>query len=225
MNGQALPAQILVLAKAPVSGRAKTRLCPPYDPEQAASLARAALDDTVAVVTATPVQRRVLVVDEPALDVTPAGFQLLVQRGDGLDERIANALDDAWAGATLPMLLVGMDTPQLRSRLLLAALRRLIDGCDAVLGPAWDGGFWALGLRRPSATLVRGVPMSLPCTGDLVRDRLRGASLRLSLLPILRDVDTAADADAVAHACPDSRFARALRSLRATARNSAGSVA
>lgn len=74
--------------------------------------------------------------------------------------------------------------------------------CDAYFGPAEDGGFWALGLATPDPELLRGVPMSTPDTGAVQRDRLTAAGLRVRDLPALRDVDTAADAEAVAAAAP-----------------------
>jgi glycosyltransferase A (GT-A) superfamily protein (DUF2064 family) len=200
-------------------------LCPPYEPDQAAILADAALRDTIDTVRATPVRRRVLALDRPADRWTCAGFHVLTQRGDGLDERIAHAFTDAWAGATSPMLLVGMDTPQLTPEQLLGALARLLGGWDAVLGPASDGGFWALGLRRPNPGLVPGVFMSSPQTGEQMLGRLRAAGLRTSLLPMMRDVDTAADAVAVAQIAPGTRFAGELDAIERTAGDVAGTVA
>jgi hypothetical protein len=81
---------------------------------------------------------------------------------------------------------------------------------DAVFGPARDGGFWLLGLRRPDPSLILGVPMSQTHTGRGQLSRLLRASLRVRLAPELIDVDTAADAHEVAQAAPDSRFAATL---------------
>ena len=82
--------------------------------------------------------------------------------------------------------------------------------CDAYFGPAEDGGFWALGLARPEPALLRGVPMSTPVTGAVQRERLVAAGLRVRDLPGLRDVDTAADARAVAALAPHGAFAARL---------------
>ncbi|GGV38816.1 glycosyl transferase [Actinomadura cremea] len=190
---------LLVIAKEPVPGRVKTRLTPAYTPAEAAELAAAALADTLAAVTAAPARRRTLVLDGAPGPWLPAGIAVLPQRGDGLDERLAHAFADADAGR--PLVLIGMDTPQVTPGLLAEAARAL-EGRDAVFGPAADGGFWLLGLRRPDASLLRGVPMSRPGTGAAQLSRLRGAGLRVALLPELTDVDTPPDALAVAAAAP-----------------------
>ena len=196
---------LIVLAKAPVAGRAKTRLCPPCTPQRAADLARAALADTLDAVLVTPVARRVIALDGEPGDWLPAGFDVVAQRGGGLDERLAAAFDDVGG----PALLIGMDTPQVSPALLTRALDAL-RGADAVLGLAPDGGYWAIGLRRPAGAVFKGVPMSREDTGARQLARLREHGLRVAALPALRDVDVIADAHAVAALVPEGRFARVL---------------
>jgi uncharacterized protein len=196
---------LLVIAKQPVPGRVKTRLVPPCTFEQAAALAEAALADTLQTVLTVPARRRVLVLDGKPGPWLPPGFDIVPQCGGPLDERLAAA----FAAVRGPALLIGMDTPQVTRALLtvdwLAA--------DAVFGPADDGGFWALGLRVPDPALLRGVPMSTPGTGAIQRGRLLAAGLRVTDLPRLRDVDTAADAAVVARQAPRSHFAARAREL------------
>ncbi|MFI6873512.1 DUF2064 domain-containing protein [Streptomyces sp. NPDC050400] len=201
---------LLVIAKEPRPGRVKTRLTPPFTPEQAAALATAALTDTLRAVAATPARRRVLVLDGRAGPWLPPGFDVVPQCAGGLDERLAAA----FAGCAGPALLIGMDTPQVTPELLTVDFA----GYDACFGPADDGGFWALGLADPDPALLRGVPMSTPATGAVQRARLMAAGLRVRDLPGLRDVDTAADAEAVAAAAPGSRFAAELARCRAVGR-------
>ncbi|MCC5477716.1 TIGR04282 family arsenosugar biosynthesis glycosyltransferase [Streptomyces barringtoniae] len=193
---------LLVVAKEPLPGRVKTRLTPPFTPQQAARLAEAALVDTLQAVAAAPATRRVLVLDGVPGDWLPAGFEVLPQCAGGLDDRLA----DAFAHCSGPALLIGMDTPQVTPELLAVDFA----GCDACLGPAEDGGFWALGLAEPDPALLRGVPMSTPVTGAVQRERLLAAGLRVRELPRLRDVDTVADAHAVAALAPHGRFAAQL---------------
>jgi rSAM/selenodomain-associated transferase 1 len=200
--------RILVMAKAPVPGRVKTRLCPPCTPGQAARIAAAALADTIDTVTTAGAGARVLVVDGD--HPVPPGWTAVPQRGGPLGDRLADAFADTRAAATATVL-IGMDTPQLAAAHLDEALRWLTD-VDAVLGPADDGGWWALGLHDPGhAEVLRDIPTSTPTTGWQTLTALRRLGLRVHLLPHLRDVDTAADALAVAAMCPaDSRFARTV---------------
>jgi rSAM/selenodomain-associated transferase 1 len=205
--------RILVLAKAPHPGRSKTRLCPPCTPEQAATVAEAALRDTLDAVARASVSRRILVLDGAPGPWVPGGFELIGQRGKGLDERIAAAFEDGGA----PALLIGMDTPQVTAFLLEEALAELHrPGVDAVLGPAMDGGWWAIGLRRPAPAAFLGLPMSTGYTGAAQTRRLERLGLRWSALPALRDVDVFEDALAVAEVAPRSGFARAVRLIGAS---------
>ncbi|MFI0998571.1 DUF2064 domain-containing protein [Streptomyces galbus] len=197
-------ATLLVIAKEPRPGRVKTRLTPPYSPQEAAALAEAALADTLHSVAATPAAHRVLVLDGSPGVWLPPGIDVVPQCGGGLDARLAAA----FAHRPGPALLIGMDTPQVTPELLGVDFT----DCDAWFGPAADGGFWALGLADPgrAEALLRGVPMSTPVTGAVQRERLRAAGLRVRELPCLRDVDTAADAAEVAALAPTGRFARRL---------------
>jgi uncharacterized protein len=202
-------ADIIVMAKEPVPGRVKTRLCPPCSPTQAAALAGAALADTLNAALATGARRVVLALDGRPGPWCPPGVEVVGQ-GDGpLDRRLTTA----WAAATSgPAVLIGMDTPQVTSADLDAAIGALADH-DAVLGPATDGGWWALGLRRPHPRAFAGVPMSRPDTGARQRERLTALGLRTGRLPSHTDVDTWDDAVAVARSMPGGRFAAAVEDV------------
>jgi hypothetical protein len=205
------PVAIAVLAKAPVPGRVKTRLSPPCSPVQAAAVARAALEDTLETARRVRVARHVLVLDGDPAGWDYRGFEVLPQRGDGLDERLTSAFADIGGRA----LLVGMDTPQLRTGDLAHAAGRLAGEADAVLGLAGDGGFWAVGLPAPDDRAFRGVPMSEPTTGAAQLQRLESLGYSVQQLPRKRDVDEWCDALAVADAlAPSSRFARAVAAVR-----------
>jgi uncharacterized protein len=199
---------LVVIAKAPRPGRSKTRLCPPCTAEQAAALAEAALCDTLAAVAATPARRRLLALEGEPGPWLPPGFEVVAQRGKGLGSRLGHALEEAGG----PALVVGMDTPQLTPALLARAGASLSrPAVDAVLGPALDGGYWTIGLKRPDRAVFEGVPMSSARTCRAQQGRLARLGLSTAELPWLRDVDTIADARAVARVWPDTSFARALR--------------
>jgi glycosyltransferase A (GT-A) superfamily protein (DUF2064 family) len=153
----------------------------------------------------------VLVLDGEPGDWLPDGFEVIPQRDGGLEARLAGAFADSGAA---PALLVGMDTPQIVASLLDAAVEELCeDGVDAVLGPASDGGYWAIGLRAGDGAVFDEVPMSADDTGDRQRERMRELGLRWSELEQLRDIDTIDDARSVAAIAPWTRCAAALRKL------------
>jgi glycosyltransferase A (GT-A) superfamily protein (DUF2064 family) len=208
---------IVVLAKEPRPGRVKTRLSPTFSPDEAAELAAGALRDTLSAVRAADVPRRVLAWagDPTGWD---AGFTVAPQPGGDLNVRLAAAFTASLAGnatrsqAAGRVLLIGMDTPQVRP----GDLTPDWGDADAVLGLSEDGGFWAIGLRagHPAGVFDR-VPMSTDRTGAAQLARLYALRLKVRLLDPLRDVDTPDDAEAVATAYPDLTFARTWRRLMA----------
>jgi len=203
---------LIVIAKEPVAGRAKTRLIPDLGAEGAAAVAEACLADTLHAVAEAPAARRVLVLDgSPGEWLPDAGFEVLPQAEGGLDARLAGAFGTSGAA---PAVLVGMDTPQLTAGLLAEAAESLCaEGTDAVLGPASDGGYWAIGLRTADPRVFEGVPMSADDTGDRQRERLAELGLAWAELEQLRDIDTIDDARAVAAVTPWTRCAAALRRI------------
>ena len=130
-----LPCSILVVAKAPIPGEAKTRLCPRFTPVEAADLAAASLLDTLAAVRSAGVDTRIIALSG---DLTRAqrgaeigsmlaDFTVIPQKGDGLAERLIGAHSDAAAIAAVPVLQIGMDTPQVSAGLLNRAAARLTE--------------------------------------------------------------------------------------------------
>lgn len=201
---------VALLAKQPLPGLSKTRLTPPFTPDQAAELAAAMLQDVAEAVTATPGIRPVLVLaGEPGAWV-PADFEVILQRGESHAERIANAFADLEG----PALLIGMDTPQVTPELLADSVAALVrPGVDAVLGPATDGGWWAAGFRDPLPEAFEGVPMSRPDTIDHQRRRFRQLGLDWTELAVLTDVDDASTLQQVAASIPASHLARGLERM------------
>lgn len=213
-----LPVTLLVVAKAPEPGRAKTRLAATVGELVAAEIAAAALLDTLDAVAAAPLAARVVALAGD-LDVAVGGaeirrrlesFRVIEQRGDGFADRLANAHADSADG--FPVLQIGMDTPQVTADLLTGCARRLL-AAPAVLGLACDGGWWVLGVQLPAmAECLRGVPMSAPETGKLTLKALRDNGIAVASVEELADFDVVDDVAAVRDACaPDSRFARVTR--------------
>ncbi|MGG5258154.1 TIGR04282 family arsenosugar biosynthesis glycosyltransferase [Phycicoccus avicenniae] len=214
---------VLVTAKAPVAGRAKTRLAGVAGPDGAAGLAAAALLDTLeAAGTAFPEGRRVLALDgdlgeacrSEEIVAAIRGWAVVPQAGGSFGERLAQAHRAAHRLVGGPVVQVGMDTPQVRG----AELRLLVDVAvrhgGPVLGPALDGGWWVLVTTDPrQAAVLTGVPMSRPDTGRLTAAALAAAGHPAVTAATVRDVDLPEDAEAVAALAPGSRFAAAWRAV------------
>lgn len=212
--------RVLVVAKAPVPGVAKTRLAATVGDLAAADLAAACLLDTLEAARSFGGGDGVVVALTGDLDRAARsedlrgaldGTTVVEQRGDDFGSRLANAHADAGDG---PVLQVGMDTPQLTAG-LLAATAETLARHDAVLGPAEDGGWWVLGRHvadhaRPLAT----VPMSSETTFVDTLSALCATGLRVAEGGRLRDLDDVGDVPDVVGAAPGSRFADAWHDLR-----------
>jgi len=207
---------IAVIAKECIPGRVKTRLHPPFSLAEAAEIAAASLGDTLDVVRSVPADRRILFFDGSNPPAEAEGFEILQQNEGTLDERLGYLFDSVDG----PLLMIGMDTPQVSRTLLEPAVERRHDDIDAWFGFASDGGFWALGMREPNGDLIRGVAMSEAETGRDQLERLLEADLRVKLLAEINDVDSIDDAREVAAIAPDGRFAQVFDrvSLRAGVR-------
>jgi glycosyltransferase A (GT-A) superfamily protein (DUF2064 family) len=214
-----LATQVVVITKAPVPGRSKTRLTPPCTPDQAAGIAAAAVADTLDAVRATPVAGRVVALDGEPGGLDLAGFTVVAQVEGDLGTRLVAAFSAAMTGTAAPTLLIGMDTPQVTPALLRRCAERLEAGGPgtAVLGTAPDGGWWALGLHRADgAAVLPTVPMSRDDTAVRTRDALEAIGLLVLDLPELTDIDHFPDALAVATQClPESRTARMVAAVAA----------
>lgn len=199
---------VLVMAKSPVPGRVKTRLCPPCTPREAAALAEAALADTLGAVAACGADRRIVALDGAPGPWLPPGFEVVPQVAGSFDRRLAAA----WAAAGGPGVQIGMDTPQLTPALLDEGLGAL-ELADAALGPAVDGGWWAIALRRPDPRVFLDIPMSTAATAGAQLARLHDLGLAVATLPTLVDLDTIDDLPAVTESGSAIRTAALARTL------------
>jgi uncharacterized protein len=231
---------LIVLAKAPVAGRVKTRLCPPLTSQQAADIALAALNDTLAAVGAVEVDHRVLVLDGEPGDWVPEGFSVLPQKTGLLDQRLIDAFADVFnhlahvaqgthiaqgnlldpaspqvATKREACVLIAMDTPQVHPRQLSDALAYLADA-DSVIGMAEDGGFWLIGLNTPDPEVFRDIPMSVDSTGAAQLERLQSLGHRVVSVDTLRDIDTFADIHEVTEAFPHLSVSQAWTKMQST---------
>lgn len=190
---------VVIMAKEPVPGRTKTRLCPPLDPRDSAALYEAMLRDRCQQVAALAgvvpgIAFANLGERPPPEQLVPSGFRVVPQPpgdlGAGLEAAAAHFLD-----AGMPVVLVDSDSPTLPQVFLQEAVARLArgDGSDLVLGPAEDGGYHFIGLGRLEPALFRGMPWS---TSEVVPETLRraeAAGLVVHCLPAWWDVDLPED--------------------------------
>lgn len=188
---------VVVMVKAPTPGTVKTRLSPPLSPADAASLAAAFAQDTVAGLRQNaPVLAAYAPVDKRAVleSLLPPGLLWTAQRGQNLGARLDAALADAHAHGFGPLLVVGTDSPTLPPAFALDAFSVLHTGqADVVLGPTDDGGYYLVGLRQPAPGLFDAVAWSTPrAYADTAANAAR-LGLRLHALPPWYDIDTADD--------------------------------
>ena len=210
---------IVVMAKRPAPGQVKTRLSPPFSPEQAAAFYREMLTD---VLVATDRMAAHLSL-EPVLAVSPSGacaelagmappgYQIVAQRGADLAARMAWAVAEQAAAGRDRILLRGSDSPTLDVATLGEALSALEDH-DLVLCPDRDGGYNLIGLREPAPGLFDH-PMS---TARVLDDTLAGAralGLRTHLQAPRFDVDRVEDLRLLAAARAEGRGALCPRTL------------
>jgi rSAM/selenodomain-associated transferase 1 len=215
--GRATKEAVVLMAKAPVPGRVKTRLCPPLTPEAAAELSARMLGDAAEEISSMPRIARYLFLDPPAADALRedpySSFERFPQRGKDLGERMWDAAATAFRRGATRVVIVGGDCPALGAERLRRAFRELREGAEAVFGPSADGGYHLAGLALPERRLIRKFSWSTPMVLRETAARCRALSIPFSLLPPERDVDTAEDLHALVAwagtharpACPRTR--------------------
>jgi glycosyltransferase A (GT-A) superfamily protein (DUF2064 family) len=216
---------VLVMAKAPVPGEAKTRLAGVAGVDGAADLAAASLLDTLeAAAAAFPTGHRVLALTgdleracrQEALREAAAEWLVVRQGGLTFGERLVDGHRQAHRLAGGPVVQIGMDTPQVGPALLSGLAVQAHRSGRPVLGPAVDGGWWVLVTTHAAqAAVLAGVPMSRPDTGRLTAAALAADGNPATATVVLRDVDLPDDAEAVAGLAPHTRFAAAWHGLTA----------
>lgn len=216
---------LAILAKAPVPGAVKTRLCPPLRPEEAADLCRAFLQDCLDRARAVPAVAAYLAytpAEAEAFFTATAGAGIgLLPQGDGdLGQRMASVAGRLLAAGHPAVLLTGTDSPTLPAELLAEAADRLLRRpADLLLGPTADGGYYLLGLRRPLPGLFGELAWGTDAVLAQTLERAAAAGLAVELLPGWYDVDTGADLRRLAVALeagegwPARRTRAALRAL------------
>ncbi|MCU0955762.1 MAG: TIGR04282 family arsenosugar biosynthesis glycosyltransferase [Hydrogenophaga sp.] len=190
---------IIVFAKAPVEGFAKTRLIPALGASGAARLAASMLRHAVEQALASGIGTvEVCVTPAPQdpiwsglLPHHPSALSVSDQGQGDLGERMARAARRT-LGAGQPVLLMGTDCPDLTAERIRAAANGLCT-CDAALVPAFDGGYVLLAMNRFDASLFQDIAWSTPSVAEVTQSRIERLGWRLATLPALHDIDEPED--------------------------------
>ena len=190
-----------VMVKAPRRGEVKTRLVPPLRPEEAARLSVCFIRDVVANLLAasaglgTDCFAAYSPPGSEALfqDVLPQHVRLLRPRSVGLAQSLPDAIEDLLAAGYQGACLINADSPTLPTPLLVEAMTRLsAPGDRVILGPATDGGYYLIGLKRPHRHLFHDIDWSTERVYRQTAERAASIGLELVTLPLWYDIDDAA---------------------------------
>ena len=192
---------VLIVAKAPMAGRTKTRLVPPLSHDEAAALQTAMLLDTIDACRHECDRVALLhpAGDDDALRaLVPGGIECVAQGGYGLAGALSTAIETHTESG--PVLIVSSDIPGIPEGAIREVFEALADGCDVVFGPAADGGYWLIGMRHPHPEVFSRIPWSTPACLAVTLERCAEAGLRVHQVAEWRDVDTLLDLSLLAFA-------------------------
>ena len=164
------------------------RLSPPWTLAQAAAVREAALADTLEAVAATASSRRVPALDGAPGPWLPPGFDVVAPRRGTLGNLLFGTFEDCFHVSDEPVVLIGMDTPQVTPDHLLTAQILLDTSADAVVGATPGGGTWMIGLSHLHPGAFAGVPASQDDTAEDQIERLRASDYRVAVTEVLRDL-------------------------------------
>ena len=201
---------LVIMAKIPLEGLAKTRLIPALGAQGAAKLAHQLLEHAM-------LQAHESAVSHVTLCLTPSwddarcpdslrqsceryGFEPKTQIEGDLGERMLHAMQEAFTGANnrdktaalQGVMVMGTDAPALDATLIRQAAQALLR-TDVVMVPAWDGGYTLLGMRTPAPQLFLNMTWSTDQVLQETLERARHAQLSVTLMPAISDIDTAED--------------------------------
>jgi rSAM/selenodomain-associated transferase 1 len=191
---------LVVVAKAPVPGRVKTRLIPHFTPEEAVDLYRCFLQDRIMTMnTLKGVDLAVAYTPADARDMfapfSRNGISLFSQKGKDLGERLNNIFLEKLAGGYDAVSIIDSDTPDLPKRTIQESFKRLLSNqTDVVFGPCYDGGYYLVGMRKPHPELFYDdIPWSTETVLSYTLEKAEKHGIKTDLLPRWRDLDTFED--------------------------------
>lgn len=186
---------IAIMAKEPVPGRVKTRLCPPLSHQEAADLYGAFLADTLSLVTEIDA-KGFIAYDPGGAEVfftdLAAGMGCIPQGDGDLGARLARVSERLFSIGFTKVLIIASDAPEIPQENLSLAFA-LLDDADLVLGPCDDGGYYLIGIRRHVSALFSGIPWSTSHVLSRTLEQAGGEGMTCTLLPSCPDIDTMQD--------------------------------
>ena len=185
---------LILFVRDPVLGKVKTRLAVSIGDEQALRVYKLLLNHTRTITVGLNCTKYVYYADSViSVDLWDKGnFIKAVQSGNDLGERMLHAFQSAFDDGYKKVVIIGSDCFQLSTELIISAFDAL-NQYDAVIGPAEDGGYYLLGLTKLVPAIFKDKTWS---TNSVCRDTIKdieSMNLSYKLLPILNDVDEAAD--------------------------------
>ncbi|MFQ5850948.1 MAG: TIGR04282 family arsenosugar biosynthesis glycosyltransferase, partial [Candidatus Binatia bacterium] len=189
---------LVVVAKAPLIGEVKTRLCPPLTPSEACTLYGCLLEDIVTKM-ADYHEAELWIAFAPGGEdyfqrTFAEGRRLLSQRGRDLGEKVHHIFVDLFRLGYQQVVVADSDSPTVPLSSVARAYKLLgREGCDLVLGPSIDGGYYLVGLKSPTEGLFRQIPWSSAAVLQKTLGRASELGLRAELLPPAYDIDVEKD--------------------------------
>jgi len=187
---------LIVFAKEPTRGRVKTRLTPYLSERRCLQLYKELLQDTVNVARKIQCSRKIVAYDAldsktPFLKTIASDFELYRQRGKDLGAKMSDAFT-AFIKNGAKVVIIGSDLPRLPPRYINRAFRELSKN-DVVLGPAYDGGYYLIGLKQPCAKMFEGIHWSSGSVFDDTLKKARRFKKKAAILDFWYDIDTPED--------------------------------
>jgi len=188
---------VVVMAKRPVPGKTKTRLCPPLTPLEAAELYEALLRDSIDLVSSLRgIELAIAVTPRTAVgqmgSFAPRGARMLAVDGADIGECLRGATEQLFSEGFTRVVAVNSDGPTLPAEYVERAVAMLANS-DVVLGPAEDGGYYLIGMRQKQPGLFTDIAWSSSRVAVQTLERAAAAGLTVAQLPSWYDVDTPAE--------------------------------
>ena len=185
---------LLIFAKNAIPGTVKTRLAKTMGDQRAMEIYLELRDHTLKQASGVECNRwlcysrHIPDPSDPRERLPADRFEKHVQHGEDLGQRMSNMFDKAFESGAKKVIIIGTDCPDLDSDLLQNAFDQL-DTKGSVIGPAKDGGYYLLGLKKSTPTVFEGITWSTETVAAETQKRLAAAGLSIAQLPTLSDVD------------------------------------